>query len=227
MDAQPTCRCPLAPPWRWPLPPPACRRRIVPGSNVGNVGTRARIPIFLSLLFHSPGAAAHICPARARPNIANITTCARAEPRRATTAIRAARGGRPSAPKAARCVTAMSSTPPSSPTWSGSSEAGMTDVPPLQPGTQPGATCRAAPGSGTSHPSHLAQVAQLARTWRKVARNAPVRRVTVPLSLVPEPGATWPPTGDPAASPSPLPAAEHPEGNTPRHATAAVREEAP
>jgi len=77
MDAQPTCRCPLAPPWRWPLPPPACRRRIVPGSNVGNVGTRARIPIFLSLLFHSPGAAAHICPARARPNIANITTCAR------------------------------------------------------------------------------------------------------------------------------------------------------
>lgn len=103
----------------------------------------------------------------------------------------------------------------------------MADVPLWQPGTQPGATCRAAPGSGTSHPSHLAQVAHLARTLRKVARNAPVRRVTVPLSLVPEPGATWPPTGHPAASPSSLPAAEHPEGNNARHATAAVHQEAP
>jgi hypothetical protein len=103
----------------------------------------------------------------------------------------------------------------------------MTDVPPLQIGTQPGATCPAAPGPGTRQPAHLAQVAQLARIWRKVAQNAPVRRVIVPLSLVPEPGATWPPTGDPAASPSPLPAAEHPEGNTPRRATAAVSQEAP
>jgi hypothetical protein len=101
MDAQPTWRCPLSPPRRWPLRPPACHRRIVPSSNVGNVGTRARIPIVLSLLFHSPGAAAHIRLTRARPNIANITPPrAPAEPRRATTAITAARGGRPSAPKA-------------------------------------------------------------------------------------------------------------------------------
>jgi len=73
MDAQPTSRCLLSPPRRWPLWPPACRRPIVPVSNVGNVGTHARIPIVLSLLFHSPGAAAHIRLTRARPNIANIT----------------------------------------------------------------------------------------------------------------------------------------------------------
>lgn len=103
----------------------------------------------------------------------------------------------------------------------------MTDVPPLQPGTQPGATCRAAPGSGTSHPSHLAQVAQLARTWRKVARNAPVRRVTVPLSLVPEPGATWPPLGDPAASRPSLSAADTTGATTPWRVTAGLGQEAP